>query len=158
MLSKETLTNAVLQHVALTESRNQRETKDGVQINRDPHRKVFEMLQKLSENIGNYSTLPQPSNNAGVLRCKALDMVRSINQVLETKAELIENLKSISDKNSNDDDMFSMAPRCRLNIENDLKVIKNVYVAAIKNDKAYSKNDIENIAAKRVDNMVDNRI
>lgn len=47
LLSEETLTNAVLQLVALAESRKQPEPEDGVLVSRDAHRKLLQMLQKL---------------------------------------------------------------------------------------------------------------
>lgn len=158
ILSKDTLANTFLQLVGLAPLRKKLEPKDVIQVNQDANGKVLEMIPKPSKNVGNDDALFHLSENANTVPGKAMKMVQTIKQVLDTNSELIGKLKSISDDNYEDHDMFSTSARRRFIIDDSIIVVKYHSLTAKKTNKANSMNDIENMATKHVDNIAEDRI
>lgn len=90
ILSVERPAIVMLQIVAIPGSSKHRISEDGVTVSWDAHRKMSEMLDKLSRHTSSDEALPQPTYNANTVRHKALEMRKWIEEILTPNTELVQ--------------------------------------------------------------------
>jgi len=151
-LSEETLTNAKLQLIALAQARDDHALAPTVPVAPETIsslRAFSEKLSKLSESASlktyRSDTVPIVKRRIHHTRAK----VSELQKEYATTVEGLEKHKSTATA-SVGSRLLRVAPRCRLNLDDAVVVLRNLSFSPSKEAQSYSKSEIENIVGQKV--------
>ena len=155
-LSEETLTNAKLQLIALAKEREDAQTnmksKSDVSVSEDVVEEVDDLLELVRELQESRLVKTFKTDSVEKVRSRIHSLRHGITSIVSKLEGIQKSLKDSKTKTLREEGtkLFRTAPRCRLNLDDAVSVLRNLSFSPSKDAPTYTKAQLDNMVNQRV--------